>query len=70
MLDIVNEYIIILLIFFIFVYSQGFVLKKNPGYPEYDEKIIDEEAKVLVGKYNTGLLITILSVNILVMLTL
>ena len=65
-----NEYIIILLIFFIFVYSEGFVLKKNPGYPEYDEKIIDAEAKVLVGNYNVVLLVTILSINILVMLTL
>ena len=49
-LELCNEYLILLSCTFLFAYSDGLLLMKNPGYPnpefpEYDEALPDMESK-------------------------
>lgn len=64
-----NEFLVLTSCYFIFIYSNGFLLMTNPGWPEYDEQITDIKSKFLVGWFNVGLLGLLISINLVVMLT-
>ena len=48
-LEIWNEYLVLIDLYFMFMYSDGLMLKQNPGYPEFDEQIPDIDAKLEAG---------------------
>ena len=72
-LEFFNEYLILTSCIFLFVYSDGLLLIKNPGYPnpnfpEYDEALPDMESKYQLGWYNIGILGLLVVVNFSCML--
>ena len=73
-LELCNEYLILLSCTFLFAYSDGLLLMKNPGYPnpefpEYDEALPDMDSKLYVGWFNIAVLGMLVVVNLVVMLT-
>lgn len=68
-LELHNEYLLQVSCSFILIYSDGLMLMPNPGYPEYDEKLPDIDAKFDLGWCHVGLLGLLVAVNLNVMLT-
>jgi len=68
-LELFNEYMVLTCCTFLFVYSDGLLLIKNPGFPEFDEALPDMEAKFQVGWYNIGVMCILVFINLCVMLT-
>lgn len=68
-LELFNEYCILFSCYFLFTYSDGLLNMPNPGWPEYDEQITDEDLKTQVGFFNIGLLAILCFVNLCVMVT-
>lgn len=44
-LELYNEYLVLTSCYFMFIYSDGMLQMKNPGYPEFDEQVPDFETK-------------------------
>lgn len=66
-LELFNEYMVLTNATFLFAYSDGLLNMPNPGFPEHDEAISDEESKLELGWYNVGLLCFFIAVNLAVM---
>jgi hypothetical protein len=72
-LELFNDYLVLTCCIFLFAYSDGLLLMKNPGYPnldhpEYDEALPDMESKYQLGWYNIGILGLLVVVNFSCML--
>ena len=73
-LELCNDYLVLTSCTFLFAYSDGLMLIKNPGYPnpefpEYDEALPDMESKYQLGWYNIGVLGLLVVINFVCMLT-
>ena len=73
-LELCNEYLILISCVFLYAYSDGLLLMKNPGYPnpefpEYDEALPDMNSKYQLGWYNIAVLGMLVVINLVVMLT-
>ena len=73
-LELFNDYMILTSCTFLFAYSDGLLLMKNPGYPdldhpEYDEALPDMKSKYELGWYNIAVLGLLVVVNFVCMLT-
>ena len=67
-LELTNEYLMLICCYFMIIYSDGLLLMENPGWPEYDEKLPDVEARFQLGWCNIAFLALLVSINLTVML--
>ena len=68
-LEISNEFLVLSSTYFLFIYSDGFLLMDNPKYPIISEKIKDSKTQFEVGYYHVGLLGILVALNLIVMIT-
>ena len=67
-LEISNELLVLQNSYFLFMYSQGMILKKNPIYPRIPEMVKDEETQYKAGWAQVGLLGAMILLNLVVIL--
>lgn len=67
-LEITNEFLILMCTYNLFVYSDGMLLTKSPLYPEVQELIKDQEMTYNVGWAHVALLGALILINFAVMI--
>lgn len=68
LMEIANETLVIIMSYYLFLYSDGLILTKSPFYPEEQEMVKDYEMQTKVGWSHVGLLGMLLAFNIAIML--
>ena len=68
-LEVSNEFLVLISSYFLFMYSDGLILKQNPIYPEIQEMVKNDKLQYDVGFCHVGILGVIILQNLVVILT-
>ena len=68
-LEVSNEFFVLISSYFLFMYSDGLILKQNPIYPEIPEMVKNNKLQYDVGFCHIGILGVIILKNLVVILT-
>ena len=68
-LEMANEFLVLTSTYFLFIYSDGLLLKPSPKFPQISELVKDKEVQSNVGWFHVGVLGILVTMNLLAILT-